>query len=444
MISALAFVCAYGAGIIAAFAVSGAWGFHLYQITYFLNPTSRWWGASIPSIPYSMITVATMGLAWMVHRKKNEDPKITEAPQFKWLLLIGVLMVVVDFYAVNELRHRESMIDFWKLIIVIILAYKLLDNEKKLEMALICYIAGAFYIGWEAYSVGRNSMGRVEGIGMVDVPDANGFAAALVPAVPLLIYFFWKGNNWQRLLSCALGIWIANGIVLINSRGAFLGVSVGCIWFLSTMLLSRHQRGRQRLVAVFIIFASVCAALYVTDELFWERMSTLRSVEDESESGSHRYRMWLSAIELARDYPGGVGAFGFQALSPIYVDADLFFGKQATKAVHSTWFQSLAEIGWLGLGCFLAMIGSCIRSTRRIKATLIAKGDQKGYFRAVAIQSAFFGYLVAGSFIDVFRSQMMFWLMMFTAVQHRLFLVESVSSNESDSQSHKVSVGAVK
>jgi len=345
-------------------------------------------------------------------------------------LLLGLIIFMVDFYAVNAARHADALGDFWKLIIVFVAAYKLLDTEKKLELALIAYIVGAFYIGWEAYSVGRNSMGRVEGIGMVDVPDANGFAAALVPAIPLLIYFFWKGSNWQRVLACLLGVFIANGIVLINSRGAFLGSSLASIMLLGTMLLSRHQEGRQRIIAILIIIASVAGALYLTDDQFWDRMGTLRELEDESASGSHRYRMWLSAVDLAMDHPGGVGAFGFQKLSPIYVEAELFFNNQKTKAVHSSWFQALSELGWLGFFCFLALVISCIRSSRRVKSILAKGADNKPFFRAVALQSAFLGYLVAGTFIDVFRSQMMYWLVLFIAIQHRLYVPSDKQDEE--------------
>ncbi len=421
MLTASSYLLMYGAGVFGALFVSGAWGFYLYQVNYFLYPESRWWGAMLPSISYSFVSVAVMGTAWLLQRGRLAPAPLTLAPQFKWLVAIALLLSLASLTAIVPGRHAASVTEFWKLLVVFALAYKLLDTERKLELSLLAYICGAFYIGWEAYVSGRNSMGRVEGIGMVDVPDANGFSAALVPAIPLLVFFFWQGSRWQRILVCALGIWIANGIVLINSRGSFLGAAVGTIWFLGTMLLARKRHERQRLAAVFMIVASLGAAVYVTDDLFWERMGTLSEVEDESKSGSHRYRMWLSAIDLARDHPLGVGAFGFQELSPRYVAPELFFRKQTRKAVHSTWFQALSEIGWLGLAAFVAACASCFRSSRAIKRELVSNDDaQRLYFRTVALEGAFIAYLVAGSFIDVFRSQMLYWLILFFAVQHKL------------------------
>ena len=422
MLSAVTFLAVFSTGVLAALAISGSWGFYLYQVVYFLNPDLRWWSTAIPAISYSKISVVVMLLAWFMQRTRLNVAKLKAVPQFKWLFGIGLMLFIVDFYAVNTARHHDALVDFWKLIVVVVVAYKLIDTEKKLEMALLAYIVVAFYIGWEAYAVGRNSMGRVEGIGMVDVPDANGFAAALVPSIPLLIYFFWKGSFKQRIVACALGVWIANAIVLINSRGAFLGVSIACAVFLGTMLFSRYQEAKQRLVAILIISLSVSATIYITDEQFWNRMGTLSEIEDESASGSHRYRMWISAVDLALERPAGVGAFGFQKLSPIYVDAELFFRNQKEKAVHSSWFQALSEIGWIGLSIFLALLLSCFKSSRKVKTVLITNGENKAYFRTVALESAFLGYLVAASFIDIFRSQMMYWLVLFFAVQHHLVL----------------------
>ena len=71
------------------------------------------------------------------------------------------------------------------------IAYKLVDTEKKMELAFLFYMIGAAYIGYEAMVVGRDSSGRVEGIVTVDSPDANTLAASIVPVLPLILYFAW-------------------------------------------------------------------------------------------------------------------------------------------------------------------------------------------------------------------------------------------------------------
>ena len=78
---------------------------------------------------------------------------------------------------------------------------------------------------------------------MVDGTDANDTAAALVGAAPLLMYYAWMGNARVRLLAIFCAALIANGLVLLNSRGAFLGVVVGSGVFLLFMILFKVVLG---------------------------------------------------------------------------------------------------------------------------------------------------------------------------------------------------------
>lgn len=419
--SGILFLAIYAVGILMSLTVKGAWGFYLYQIVYFLYPQSRWWGASVPSIPYSFITVAVMAFAVVVRYQYYKESRVLEAPPSRWILALLCLYAVTQLYAVVPEQHEAALIDLAKMFVVLALAYKLIDTPARLQMALWTYVVGAWYIGFEAYNVGRNSFGRVEGIGPVDSPDANGVAAALAPAVPILMYFAWRGSLSGKIAAAFLGVWIVNGLVLINSRGAFLGVLAGSGYLISVMLLSPYQRANQRLFAVLIVVIACAGAIYLADDSFVERMSTLREVEDESKSGSHRYRMWLTTFDLVDDYPAGVGAMGYQTLSPIYVDPDLFFNNQTTKAVHSSWFQALAELGWLGLLLFIGLIVSCFRAIRRTQRSLRDPDDPSSYFLAVAIESGLIAYLVAGTFIDQFRAQILYWMILFVCCAWKIY-----------------------
>ena len=95
---------------------------------------------------------------------------------------------------------------------------------------------GCTYIGYVAKDIGRNSGGRVEGIGMVDTGgDANGVAAALAPSIVVLLYFAWQGSWKVRVLAALCSAYVVNALVLINSRGAFLAVVAGAGLFITYM-----------------------------------------------------------------------------------------------------------------------------------------------------------------------------------------------------------------
>ena len=431
MITSYGFIVFFFGGLGAAFFVHAAWAFYVYQIVYFLHPTSRWWGALVPEFSWSFISACSM-LVLVVARRKNYGARCTpvyKLPQMRWLLLLGLWMTVVGFYALNTQMHRDFLIDYWKLIAIVVLAIKLLDSETRLEQALIAYVVGAAYIGWEAYSVGRTGAGRLEGIGMIDAPDANGTAAALAPTLAIIVYLVWQGSMRVRLVALVCGAFVANAIVLINSRGAFLGVGAGLTYLLVVMTFARHRSRGQLLVVLLFVVGGVVATVQVTDQVFWERMSTLKSVEDENTSGSSRIRLWKSSLSVAADHPFGTGVRGFQRLSRSYVDEDMFLNEKSNgKAVHSMWFQSLSEMGWLGPLLLLGMINSCRRGSLVVKRLMKERGEHRAYYRCVVLEAAMISSLVAGTFIDAFRAQVLYWLVLFFAVQYSIYV--NIASKE--------------
>ena len=96
---------------------------------------------------------------------------------------------------------------------------------QKLDFAICGYLFGCWYISFLTYQTGRNRGDRVEGIGTVDAPDANGIAAALAPSVVLCLYYFWlTKNKYIKIIFVIAGVFSANALILINSRASFLAV----------------------------------------------------------------------------------------------------------------------------------------------------------------------------------------------------------------------------
>jgi len=420
---ALLFLLVFFGGIVAALMYSGTAAFVLYQLVYFLNPDDRWWSASIPGLRYSLISALLMMFALTLkYREYTALSPWLKMPAFKWMVLLVLMYYAVHLVAVNPALHDKFTFDFTKLIIIVLVAYKLVTTEKALDVCLSAYVVGCTYIGYLAHITGRNYQGRVEGIGLADAPDANDTAAALVPAAAILMYFAWVSNKKIKILVLVCGALIANGIVLINSRGSFLGIVASLIIFLFFMVFSRFQRPGQRSAAVFMILLALSGGLYVSDDLFWERMSTLQS-EDRSESGASRTAFWVVTFDMMDDHPFGVGAFGYQALSPLYMDEETRGGLEH-RAVHSLWFQGLSEVGWIGLVLFVAMLLSIYRLSSKAKRFVVEQGNNNAYFKILALECALFGYLVAGSFIDRFRAEILYWMILFLAVAINVFYLQ--------------------
>lgn len=413
------FVLTYVGFLATALLVDAAWAFYLYQLVYFLNPPNRWWGGALPDISYSFVTVVVLAVSMIIQRGRSVPyNRLFDVPVTKWLLGILLMYAGMYFVALSPDRHLQALIEFTKLLFIVALAYKVLNSERKLDFALWAYVIGATYIGYVATGIGRSRGLRLEGIGTIDSPDSNGTAALLGPALILLIYFAWFGNKYVKFVAAICGAVIANGIVLLNSRGSFLAILAGAVVMISYMLFSRYQMAGQRVMAILLIVAGLGGTVAVTDDAFWERMGTLREVTaEESDSrdrgGAHRVEFWLATFDIMQDYPLGVGVRGYNLVSSRYIDPSLTDGGKARKSVHSSWFQVLAEIGWPGPLLVLAMLISCFRLSARTKRYLIERQQYERYYKVVALETALIVFLISATFINRIRAELLYWLIMF-------------------------------
>jgi hypothetical protein len=438
---AIVFILAFIGCLLAALLADGVWAFYIYQLVYFLNPAHRWWGNSLPDISYSFITVAFMFSGLMMRFKQTSQTRYSELPLTKWVLGVLAMYIFMYFFALSPADHQVAIIELTKLFLIIGIAYKLINTRKKLDWAIWAYILGATYIGYVATSLGRNRGDRLEGIGTLDSPDSNGTAAILVPAIVFLLYYVWLGKNkYIKALAILCAALITNGIVLINSRGAFLATVAGASVFVIYMLFSKFQRANQRATAIFLVVAGLGGALYTTDALFWERMETLQQVTDEEgdRGGAHRVEFWIASFSIMKDYPLGLGARGYNKISANYIDPSLTKGGIAHKSVHSTWFQGLTEIGWQGLIIFIGLLYSCYRLSKRTKMYLIENEKSTEYFKVVAIETALLSFLVAATFINKFRSELLYWLILFLACGANIYYLQDKALVKDDATKNKV------
>ena len=425
----LVFLLSYVVGLGLSITAGAHWAFYVYELVYFLNPEKRWWAASFPFSKFSLLSVGLLLFATILFygRSRYGENHLSRIPATKWVVSLALVYALTYFAAVDPGLHSTAAIEFVKLFAIIAIGYKVLDNRRKLDFAFYTMVVGVAYLGFLAYSMGRDEYGRIGRIGMIDAPDVNVAAAAMIAVLPFLILYFWRGNLRTRIVMTILGGVIVNGLVLANSRGAFLGGIAGCAYFVWEMFRSRFNARMQRFTAVCLVFLGIVAALSVIDSLFIERMLTLTEVEDENKSGSNRVKFWMITFDVLKAHPWGVGAFGYEILSPQYVPAEYFdFGKKQ-KAVHSVWFQALGEAGYFGFLCFAMLILNSIRQLYRARRYCYEKRDIDGYYFVHAILAAFLGVLIASSFINNFRTQIIWWFVMFSACAYNIVVVRGAS-----------------
>ena len=440
MLNVLIFYAMYGAGLLAGLFRNPVYTFSLYEAVYFFSPHQRWWGSMIPDVGYSFFVVVFMiGMLCLNHKQAKQN-KLFQIPQFRWMYLLLFLYSVAYFYAVLPESHLEASITFLKLVITISVAYKLCDTDTKLDYVLYGYVFGAWYIGFLAFQTGRNSGDRLEGIGTTDAPDSNGIAAAIAPCLVLCLYYFWTGKSWlSKGLVVIAGAFIANGLILINSRGAFLGAGASLAYFMLHMYFSSFQRKFQKSMAIFITVTGLAGAGLIMDETFLARINTFSGADTElnedQETGATRIFFWKAAWEMAKDHPFGAGNRAFEYYAPFYVPAQIDTGHSRNRAVHSTWFENLSEAGYLSLLTFTIMLYSAHRTLIKCKKELRKTNRVDEYFKMIAVQAALLAFIVAMTFINRMRAEILYWLILYTACAYNIYVLKGGAANSTSSPS---------
>ncbi|MBF7072158.1 O-antigen ligase family protein [Glaciecola sp. MH2013] len=433
MLSALIFVSTFLYTIFMAFRQGSVYIFVLYQAYYFFNPPTKWWSAYIPDLRYSFYIVLSLLLITLLKWSSLSENKISKIPQFRFMVFTAFLYFCAQFYAVFPDTHMIALDALITVTILVLVVFKQVNTTKHLDIIMKGYVIFSGYMGYYISQFGRVKNGRFEGAGMVDAPDANGIGAAIAPAIIIALYYFWsRPNILSRALYGVVGIYLGNALVQLGSRGAFLGLVIGGGIFLVFLFFTKARKKHQRKGVIALVVAAILGLIIVTDSAFWSRMSTIKTQDIESaqqkESGSTRVYFWLAAIDMAKDHPFGGGASAFIYYANQYIPSNVDTGKSRNRAVHSTWFEVLTEIGYLGLMSFVGMLYYSFITLKRSARCLSASNRPDELARVIAIGAGLLCFIVSMTFLNRFRAEILYWFVLFTAVVYNLYVLKN--SNE--------------
>lgn len=420
----IVFLLTYLGGVFATLFVDLAWGIYLYEMQYFLNPVNRWWYGQLPEIRWSFTISMVILLSFLYQHKNYSHNKLSELPLTKWLVAMLVLMILMYFKAVWPEMHKQIIIEHIKLLVFIAILFKVIDKPYKFERMIWFFLLGNFYLGWVAHVTGRTEWGRLEGIGPADGAEANTTGAVLICAVPLLLYYIIRGKLWHKIIASYFLAYILDGVVLVNSRGAFIGLVFSAA-IMSFLYLFNRLKVKANKLLVFGGLCFGCAAfLYMTDVTFWERIFTLNEVSSGG-GGSQRVYFWVKGWELVKEYPMGLGAYGFHYMSPQILPEEMLAQGQGMRAIHSTYFGVLVEYGFLGLILFAGYLCSILRMVKKTISFAIENQNADMYYQVVALGCSLLAFLTASIFIDRFYAEFMYWIPAFIASYYNIYVNKS-------------------
>lgn len=320
-----------------------------------------------------------------------------------WHPLMNLLLVFFGFVVLGAIfaTDRGSAMgmlqgSYVKIIAMVFAIAWLVRQPKDFALAIRLFVLAGLLIGSIAISNKLNGIGLVEGtrvtigrnIGSM-IGDPNDLALVLTfPLSFALSGLLFSNDHWLKRFgyaaATAILIW---AILCTQSRGGLLGICA-----VSGSLAWQRINNKMLVMAggAFLMVVLLAAA-GISD-----RSSGGAAEEGVDESAMGRIYAWQAAINMATHHPiTGVGLNNFYA--NYYFYSPYWDGKN--HAVHSTWFQVLAETGFVGFSLFVVLVGATFKLTRTAITRLNARIPNSVSVMAFALQSGLIGFCTSGTFL---------------------------------------------
>lgn len=321
-----------------------------------------------------------------------------------------------------------------RLLLVCLLAVTLISTRQRFVAAL-AVIAGSFGFHGAKAGLGFLLGGGVqfyEGLGGAFI-DSNGYALGIAMIVPML--FAAAQNLSHQYLThrvIRLGFFVAVplsafGVVGLFSRGGFLSLAAG------VLTMAWLHRRRFAALAMVLILGLLGFAFAPIPESYFERVETIRTYDEVGETSAiGRLHYWRVALNVALDRPLGVGLRSFEAAYDRYDFSNGEFGRE--RAVHNSYLQVLAEIGFQGFLVYMLMLVYAVivlfRIRRRSRDPRLSDEARHFLFTASSGLIASIAAFLAGStFISLAINDLTWLTFALTAALDRISL-EQLSNRE--------------
>lgn len=228
---------------------------------------------------------------------------------------------------------------------------------------------------------------------------------------------------------------VGHGILLINSRGAFIALVLSNAYLGFFVFFNKKVTFKQRVQIIMMVIGGISCFLALADDTFWERMSSISEESESDTGGGGRKLFWTVAFnEVVRDYPWGVGGWGFAYLSPHYVPQEYMPANASMRAVHSLYFQCLVERGYWGFFIWVNLIFCNVTFMRKVKKNLRKVGNLSRYFQALALESGFLAFLTAAIFLNRLNCEILYWQPLFFACFGNIYMLKNYGLKEMEDQ----------
>ena len=378
-----------------------------YLITYHINPLTHWWGEYIPVLiyRYSLILAVATFIGMVLHKSKLKFMRMFETQEILLILFVGLCWLSIPL-GVESKGIDEHLVKITKIAIMVMLGSHLITDLRRYEMIVYIFIFTGLFLGIETYNAPtwHFAGGRLgQGVGGSDLSNGNMLAAHFIMVLALIGVMFIKGGWKTKLLCSASAVFMLNGIVLIQSRGSFLGLLAGAM---SAVVFTKKVSRKKIIICVL---AGIIGGATLADTGFWERMKFIQFETEKMEASARsRVELWKIAIDMAWDYPFGVGVGNYKRVVDRY-DTSL-----EGMDTHNTYLRCLTDVGFQGLLVLLLLIANAFRILSSISKDIDQLENKETFFWHIyGVKIGLIAYLVVVFFVSATYTEDFYWFLMF-------------------------------
>ncbi|MEM4409339.1 MAG: O-antigen ligase family protein [Candidatus Caldarchaeum sp.] len=377
------------AGVVALFAplvvVAGIVGATSFVLLSIVNPFAGFWGYLIteyarPGEIYPALaslrlnrTVAiavlfSLSIRWVM---KRERPIWVR--ENTYLLFFLVAMFASVPFSVWQGGAFSTAMGFARIVIAFFLFVNVVQTETQLKrfvwgFLLVHLIPIGFQISGHHSSESAEGLERFGTAASSFVGDSN--ELALTISVPLAIALTWflAEKRWlPRVVLGGLCVAYLVSIMLSGSRGGFLS--------LLALLVAIWLRSPRKLLALAWLALVFIGFWYYAPSAYRERILSITSYQQDESAMGRKYA-WAFARKTFVDHPVfGIGAGAFPMA--------YWRGEGVWKAVHSMYYQLLAELGVVGVTAFILFLVSLFQRIRALSSLIKENHEHLRWYGAL-------------------------------------------------------------
>jgi probable O-glycosylation ligase (exosortase A-associated) len=394
-----------------------------YWVTYF-NPHRFAWsfGYHFPvALVVAVPTLAGLSFARKSLRSLWARECVLLVGLWVWFGITYLYAQGVPLFAAHMEQASYEMTHISKILLMALVMVVVTTSREKLRGVMLVSAGSMGLLAVKGTIFGLRTSGEARVWGPPDsfLADNNAFGLALNMFIPIF-FFLARGERkrWIRWLLYFTFLCSVASVILTYSRGGLLGLTV--------VLLAINLKSRHKVFGAIVIFV-VALGLFTFGPGAWmDRMSTTAHGNLDS-SANQRLVAWETAWHFAQDYPVTGGTFDTLPDENVFLRYQLRQLPEGFKstAPHSIYFQLLADHGFVGLGLFLCVIGSCFLSLwklRRAARALPAAHWLVDYSHMIDV--AILGFLTSGAFLSFVYLDVIYQMIAIVAVLKVVFRQE--------------------